>query len=151
MVGGAPEQGLPGERDKDALDTSVPVLVEQLMSFSAWGVNKSIWRTFYTRSQGDPLCSLQLLGLSPRFFLEDAGLQRRMRRRLAQHLLDHTRPRAWTVRLLSSFLNWRLGEESRLGLWLAPGESDPNPPPRSCSRSESTFRQEGTHGVGSVT
>lgn len=68
MVGGAPEQGLPGERDKDALDTTVPVLVKQLMSFSAWGVNKSIWRTFYTRSQGDPLCSLQLLGLSPRFF-----------------------------------------------------------------------------------
>lgn len=26
MVGGAPEQGLPGERDKHALDTSVPVL-----------------------------------------------------------------------------------------------------------------------------
>lgn len=52
MVGGAPEQGLPGERDKHALDTSVPVLVEQLMSFSAWGVNKSIWRTFYTRLQG---------------------------------------------------------------------------------------------------
>lgn len=43
MVGGAPEQGLPGERDKHALDTSVPVLVEQLMSFSAWGINKSIW------------------------------------------------------------------------------------------------------------
>lgn len=115
MVGGAPEQRLPGERDKHALDTTVPVLVEQLMSFSVWGVNKSIWRTFYTRSQGDPLCSLQLLGLSPRIFLKDAGLQRRMKRRLAQqweHLLDHTRPRAWTVRLLSSFLNWRLGKSA---------------------------------------
>lgn len=73
MVGGAPEQGRAGERRKDALDTSVPVLKMGRTThvLLCMGINKSTWRMFYTRSQGDPgrsLCSLQLLGLSPRFF-----------------------------------------------------------------------------------
>lgn len=68
MVGGAPEQRLPGERDKDALDTTVPVLVEQLMSFSAWGGQQEYLENVLHKIAGGSIMFPAAAGAEPKVF-----------------------------------------------------------------------------------